>query len=321
MIILNCLHCKKQHLVNESRIPPNVQIVRCKFCGKNFPLHIDKKEETTLDILQDPAQAPRKIGVTLSKGGVGKTTTAVNLAAGLSMAGFNVLLIDTDTQGQASYILGVKPKSGLTELLTEKLLPEQAIIQARERLSLLAGGKSLAGVKRLIGRKDFGGELTLTEALTPLSGKYDYIIVDTSPGWDPLTVNVLFYVNEILAPVSLEVMTLQGLVEFTKSIATIQKYRSEIELTYILPTFFDKRVRKSATILKKLTQIYEDKVCAPIRYNVKLSETPAYGQTIFEFAPDSPGAEDYRELVRTVANDKKLFKKDRPAETGKSVNA
>lgn len=321
MIILNCLHCKKQHLINESRIPPNIKLVRCKFCGKHFPLHIDKNEETTLDILQDRTHVSRKIGVTLSKGGVGKTTTAVNLATGLSMAGFNVLLIDTDTQGQASYILGVKPKAGLTELLTEKLLPEQAIIQARERLSLLAGGKSLAGVKRLIGRKDFGGELTLTETLASLTSNYDYIIVDTSPGWDPLTVNVLFYVNEILAPVSLEVMTLQGLVEFTKSIATIQKYRSDIELTYILPTFFDKRVKKSATILKKLNEIYEDKVCLPIRYNVKLSETPAYGQTIFEFAPDSPGAEDYRDLVRKVAKNKQLLKKQGADETPKSVNA
>ncbi len=310
-MVLTCPHCKKQHNIDENLIPPNIKKARCKFCGNQFPLP-GRQPEPLAEPSQVAAatrqQGPRRIGISISKGGVGKTTTAVNLAAGLSFAGFKVLLVDTDTQGQDSFMLGVKPKAGLTELVTEELRPEEAITQARDRLWLLAGGKSLAGIKRLIDRKDFGGERTLYDALTPIEKDYDYVIVDTSPGWDPLTVNVLFYVNEILTPVSLEVMTLQGLLEFLKSISAIQKHRKEVALKYILPTFMDKRVKQSMGILEKIEELYGPLLCPPVRYNVRLSEAPAYGQTIYEFAPGSPGAEDYRELVRKVAGNPKLLR-------------
>lgn len=313
-MVLTCPHCKKQHNINENMIPPNIKKARCKYCGNQFPLP-GREQEAPAPTPKPQAVAPppkpdgpRRIGISISKGGVGKTTTAVNLAAGLSFAGFKVLLVDTDTQGQDSFMLGVKTKAGLTELVTEELRPEEAVTQARERLWLLAGGKSLAGIKRLIDRKDFGGERTLFDALTPIEKQYDYVIVDTSPGWDPLTVNVLFYVNEILTPVSLEVMTLQGLLEFLKSISAIQKHRKEVALKYILPTFMDKRVKQSIGILEKIEELYGSLLCPPIRYNVRLSEAPAYGQTIYEFAPGSPGAEDYRELVRKVAGNPKLLR-------------
>lgn len=283
-------------------------MARCKKCGQRFPI---KKE--TVQTTQPsagatvPQKRARKIGVSISKGGVGKTTTSVNLSAGLAMAGFKVLLIDTDTQGQDSFMLGLKTQAGLTELVTEELTAEETIVKARENLWLLAGGKSLAGVKRLIDRKDFGGEQTMAESLAPLEANYDYIIVDTSPGWDPLTVNVLFFVNELLTPVSLEMMTLQGLVEFLRSIAAIQKYRKEVALKYILPTMLDKRIKQTTIILDKLKQLYGDLVCTPIRYNSTLSATPAHGKTIYEYAPGCNGAHDYRELVRKVAGNKNLF--------------
>jgi len=306
-MIIICPHCKKQHNIDEKAIPAHVKKAKCKFCGNYFSLDIPQGAVPVEKIVAKE-EGPRKISVSLSKGGVGKTTTAVNLAVGLSLAGFKVLLVDTDTQGQSSYMLGVTPKAGLTELVTGELSPEEAMVQVRERLWLLAGGKSLAGVKRLIGRKDFGGELTLSETLTGPTKHFDYVIVDTSPGWDPLTVNILFYVTEILTPVSLEVMSIQGLVEFLKSVASIQKYRPQVALKYILPTFLDMRVKKSVGILEKLQELYGNNVCAPIRYNVRLSEAPAYGQSIYEFAPGSPGASDYRELVRKVANNNKLFR-------------
>ncbi len=296
-----CPQCKKEHNIDESKIPANAKSAQCRACGHRFPLFESVAQEAA------PARATRRIGVTLSKGGVGKTTTSVNLAAGLALAGFKVLLVDTDTQGQAAYVLGLKPKAGLTELVTGELPAEAAMVEARENLWLLAGGRSLAGIKRLIDRKDYGGELTLAEALEPLEKEFDYVIVDTSPGWDPLTVNVLFYVNELITPVSLEVMTLQGLVEFLKSLASIQKYRGDVTLNYILPTFLDKRIKNPDSILDRLKNLYGEYVCTPIRYNVRLSESPAYGKTIFEYAPGSHGALDYRELVRKVVGDPTLF--------------
>jgi chromosome partitioning protein len=314
-MVIVCPNCRKSHAIDAGKIPPKATMARCKACGHKFPLPRPAADDTgpesgqhTAAEKESPQKATRTIGVSLSKGGVGKTTTAVNLAAGLALAGQKVLLVDTDTQGQTSYMLGIKPKAGLTELVTEELPPEDTIIQARKNLWLLGGGKSLAGIKRLIDRKDFGGEMTLFETLDPLKKNYDYIIVDTSPGWDPLTVNVLFFVEEILVPVSLEVMTLQGLIQFLKSISSIRKYRQDVSLKYILPTFLDKRVRHPENILNKMIEVYGDLVCEPIRYNVRISEAPAYGKTIYEFAPGSHGAEDYRELVRKITGNPRLFK-------------
>jgi chromosome partitioning protein len=245
----------------------------------------------------------RKIAVALSKGGVGKTTTAVNLAAGLARAGRSVLLIDVDTQGQAGKALGLAPPAGLAELATAEAKPETAVTPARANLDLLAGGRALVSLKRLITRKDFGGEQTLAEALAPLDERYDFAILDTAPGWDALSVNALFYAEEVLSPVSLEVMTLQSLLDFTGSLAAIGRYRADLSLRYVLPTFLDRRVRKSDEILAQLTGHFGERMCAPIRYNVRLSEAPGYGQTIFEYAPHSPGADDYRALTERIMND------------------
>jgi chromosome partitioning protein len=245
----------------------------------------------------------RKLVVALSKGGVGKTTTAVNLAAGLALAGSRVLLVEVDTQGQAARALGSKPTAGLSELVAGEAAPQDAIVPARDRLWLLAGGRSLAGLKHQISRKDFGGEQTLSDALALLDPGYDYVIVDTGPGWDALTVNALFYATEVLAPVSLEIMTLSSLIEFRRSVTAIQRYHSQLNLRYILPTFLDRRVKKSGEILQQLTGAFGDAVCSPIRYSVKISEAPGYGQTIFEYAPHSPGAEDYRQLTERIRQD------------------
>lgn len=245
----------------------------------------------------------RKIAVALSKGGVGKTTTAVNLAAGLSAAGQRVLLIDVDTQGQVAKMLGLQPAVGLAEVVAGEQAADHAILPARERVWLMAGGRGLAGLKRVITRKDFGGERTVAEALAPLEDSYDFVILDTAPGWDALSINALFYAHEVLAPVSLEVLTLQGLLEFSRSLAAIQQYHPALELRYVLPTFFDRRVRKSQEILAQLQTHYGEKLCQPIRYNVRLSEAPGYGQTIYEYAPHSPGAEDYQQLAERIARD------------------
>jgi chromosome partitioning protein len=245
----------------------------------------------------------RKIVVALSKGGVGKTTTAINLAAGLARAGSRVLLVDMDTQGQVAKALGLQPQVGLAEVMAGELSPEGVAMGARENLWLMAGGRSLAGLKRDIARQDFGGERSLAEALDPLDGRYDQVVVDTAPAWDVLMVNALFYADEVLIPVSLEVMALQGLVDFSQALVPIQKYHQNLALRYVLPTFMDRRVKKSAEILHQLERHYGELVCDPIRYNVRLSEAPGYGQTIYEYSPTSAGSHDYMKLTERVLQD------------------
>ncbi|KAF0249032.1 MAG: putative Cobyrinic acid ac-diamide synthase [bacterium] len=245
----------------------------------------------------------RKIAISLSKGGVGKTTTAVNLAVALAKNQAKVLLIDTDTQGQVSAMLGIEPELGLAEVILGETKAQDALVEARKNCWLLSGGRALAGVKRFIARQEIGGERMLQECLSEIENNFDYILLDTSPGWDVLTVNALFYAQEIIVPASLEPLTLQGLIEFNKSVASIQKYNKELQVTYLLPTFLDGRVKKSTEILNQLNKHYSQLICKPIRYNTRLAESPAYKQTIFEYAPTSYGAEDYLCFAERILSD------------------
>jgi chromosome partitioning protein len=243
----------------------------------------------------------RKIAVCLSKGGVGKTTTAVNLSAGLALKGYRVLLVDTDTQGQVSRMLGINPDAGLAEVISGEMKLQEVRLAARDNLWVLGGGRPLAGIRREMAQMTTGGERVLKDALSSARG-YDYIILDTAPGWDAMTVNVLFYAVEILCPVSLEVLTVDGLMAFQESVSEIQAYNKKLVLKYILPNFLDGRVKKSGEILQQIKNHYKDLVCPPIRYNVRISEAPGYGQSIFEYAPSSPGSVDYQNLIERISD-------------------
>lgn len=308
MRVIVCPQCARKHKVNPASLPESKMVfARCRACSHKFPVQLDQLHRSSATSTAPTAGAgrARKICVTLSKGGVGKTTTAVHLSAALAEDGKRVLLIDTDTQGQAAYMLGLKPKAGLTELLTGELDAQAAITPARDNLWLLAGGRALAGAKRIIDKKSFGGEHSLAEALTDLDRQFDFIILDTSPGWDQLTVNVLFYADEIMIPVALEVMPLHGLAEFSKSLQAIQQYRKELRLSYIVPTFMDNRVQHPEEIYNQLVAAYGSKICQPIHYDERFSHAPSYGKTIFEYAPESRGAADYRALVSRLVRERK----------------
>ena len=145
-------------------------------------------------------------------------------------------------------------------------------------------------------------EETLSAALAPYIGEYDYVILDTSPGWDNLQINVLFFAQEVLTPVNLEALSLDGLIEFTRRINEVRRYH-DVVLRYVLPTALDRRVKQTEEIMPQLEQHFGDLVCAPIRYNVRLSESPAYGQHIFEHDPRSNGARDYLALTKRIISD------------------
>lgn len=244
--------------------------------------------------------ALRKIAFTNAKGGVAKTTTCVNIGAGLALAGYRTLIVDCDTQGQVTKSLGVQAGEGLAELVQGDAGLEDAQIEARENLFVISGGASLSGVKRMISRRDMRSELVLSEALEDLQD-YDFVLVDTAPSWDVLSVNCLFYVDEILIPVSMEVLALQGIGDFLGRVNEVQNYRENLIIRGIIPTFHDGRVKKSAEILEQLERHFPDAVWPTVRYNARLSEAPGFGQHIFEYARKSNGAADYARLAQRLA--------------------
>lgn len=245
----------------------------------------------------------RKICVALSKGGVAKSSTTVSVAHGLALFGKRVLLVDTDDQGQDAFLLGVKPLKSLADLLCGEVTAEEAIFMARENLWILSGCRSLAGVKRIIGRKDFGAEQTLSIALSSLEQTFDFVIVDTAPSWDALTINSLFYCTEVLTPVSLEVLSLNSLAEFSERLKTVQVYNKNLQHRYLLPTFLDRRVKKSSEVLEQLRKYYPSQICDPINYCVRISESAGFGKTIYEYAPTSSGAQGYQKIVKRILHE------------------
>jgi chromosome partitioning protein len=243
----------------------------------------------------------RKIAFINAKGGVAKTTSCVNIGAGLALGGYRTLLVDLDSQGQITKSLGVQAGEGLAELLQGEAGLGEVQIEARENLFVIAGGGSLSGVKRMISRRDMRSELVLSEALEDLHG-YDFVLVDTAPSWDVLNVNCLFYVEELLIPVSMEALALQGVGDLVGRVEQVQHYRQERTLqSSIIPTFYDGRVRKSAEILEQLERYFPGAVLPAVRYNVKLSEAPGFGQHIFEYSRRSNGAADYARLAKRLA--------------------
>jgi chromosome partitioning protein len=244
----------------------------------------------------------RKIAFTNAKGGVAKTTTCVNAGAGLALAGYRTLIVDCDTQGQVTKSLGVRAGEGLAELLQGEASLENVQIEARKNLFVIAGGGALSGVKRLISRREMRSELALSEALKDLRG-YDFVLLDTAPSWDVLNVNCLFYVDEILIPVSMEVLALQGIGDFLSRVNEVQRYREGLLVRGIIPTFYDGRVKKSAEILEQLERHFPDTVWPVVRYNARLSEAPGFGQHIFEYSKRSNGAADYARVAQRLAKE------------------
>lgn len=252
----------------------------------------------------------RKIAIAMAKGGVGKTTTAVNLAHSLSLEGQRVLLVDCDTQDQVAKFLGVKPDYGLYEFITghngdgHRLPKMETIYKARDNLWILSGGIKLVELKHWLGEQPRETRHNLlSKALVPKGDSLDFLIFDCSPGWDILSVNILMAAHEVLCPVSLQAPALEGLKTFFGYLISAQKQNTDLALRYILPTMFDVRTRQSTEIFQKLRRLFTKQICHPIRHNVRLSEAPARGKTIFEYDDRAIGAKDYQKLSRRLIDD------------------
>lgn len=246
----------------------------------------------------------RKIVISNFKGGVGKTTCAVNLAISIARAGNRVLLLDNDSQASATDALGVngQANSGTYGLLVDDEAPEDLAIQVEPNLHMICASKALSGVDSWLATK-FRREEILNKRLRKISG-YDFVILDTAPAFSLLNLNALAWAQEVWMPVNMEYMALQGVRQLLDNLEIVrEELEHEVSISYVIPTFVDTRNSKTTAVLEALKESFGSKVTPGIRTNVRLSEAPSYHQSIFDYAPHSAGAEDFLSLTRRILED------------------
>lgn len=240
------------------------------------------------------------------KGGVGKTTTAVNLGAYLAKLGQRVLIVDLDPQANASSSLGIDKRSvqsGSYDALLG-LAPATSLVLQNPRLNLalLPSSPALAGAEvELV--NEMGRELRLRQALEPLVGRYDYILVDCPPSLGLLTVNGLVAAQDgILIPVQCEYLALEGLGQLMQ---TIQRVRTalfpELKIRGVILTMFDARTHLATDVVSEVSKHFPDRVFRTVvPRSVRLAEAPSYGLPISAYAPASLGAQAYEALAKEL---------------------
>ena len=239
------------------------------------------------------------------KGGVGKTTTTVNIAAALSMGGLKVLVIDLDPQGNASTALGVEHRDneGIFEVLMGST-PIASVIQkvaGFPALDCISSNTSLAGAEitlvSMVAR-----ELRLKEAIEEISENYDYIFIDCPPSLGLLTVNALAAARELLIPIQAEYYALEGLSQLLETVALVKKrLNPTLDLSTILLTMFDGRTRLANDVAASVRSHFpKELIDIPIPRAVRISEAPSYHQTVMTYDPLSPGALAYLQVAREI---------------------
>lgn len=247
----------------------------------------------------------RMIAIANQKGGVGKTTTSVNLSACLAYLGKKVLLIDTDPQGNASSGIGIA-KGDLDSCIYDVLIDdepvENVILQSKvENLYVLPATISLAGAEiELV--STISRELRLKNALDSIRDKYDFIIIDCPPSLGLLTINALTASDAIIIPVQCEYYALEGLSQLLSTVRLVQKHLNKnLMIDGVLLTMLDARTNLGLQVIEEVKKYFQDKVYKTvIPRNVRLSEAPSHGESIIQYDAKSRGAEVYLELAREV---------------------
>ena len=241
--------------------------------------------------------------VSNQKGGVGKTTSAINIAAGLAMLGKRVLLLDLVPQGNATSGMGVeKNKESIYEVLINRADIRGTILPTRiSSLFLLPASTALSGATvEMVALKD--REQLLKNALTEIREEYDYVLIDCPPSLDLLTVNAFTAADKVLVPIQCEFYALEGLGQLVNTIRLIQKrLNPHLVIDGVICTMYDSRTKLSEQVVQEVKRYFSSKVYASyIPRNVRLAEAPSYGVPIQLFDNYCPGALAYKALCREI---------------------
>lgn len=250
------------------------------------------------------------IAVANQKGGVGKTTTTVNLAASLGVLEKKVLLIDADPQANATSGLGVEVDT--VELGTYQLLEHTAssydviVKSSSPNVDLIPAHIDLVAIEIELVDKD-NREYMMKEAVSKLREEYDYILIDCAPSLGLLTLNALTAADSVIIPIQCEYYALEGLGKLLNTVKSVQRlHNSELDIEGMLLTMFDSRLRLSNQVVEEVRKHFSDMVFDTIiQRNVKLSEAPSFGESIIKYDASSRGASNYLNLANEILNKNK----------------
>lgn len=247
----------------------------------------------------------KTIAFTNQKGGVGKTTSTVNVGAGLCRQGNKVLMVDLDPQANLTYSLrksSNRLENSIYDVLKGQVAPEEAII-SHNGFDIMPSSIDLSGAEMEFANEP-ARETILKNSLNGFYDKYDYILIDCPPNLGLLTLNAFTAVNEIFIVLQSEYLALHGLSKLMDVIQVVkERLNPEIEITGIICTLFDGRKNLNKEVVDHIQDYFGNKVFDTlIRDNVALAEAPSHHKTIFEYAPDSHGAEDYDALAQEIKN-------------------
>jgi chromosome partitioning protein len=279
------------------------------------PLGDEPSSDGTATVVEEPASAdgkepralPRVLAVANQKGGVGKTTTTVNLGAALAELGYRVLVVDLDPQGNATTGLGIDARN--FELSMYDVIMRDAPIEdcieptSVKNLFVAPATIDLAGVEiELV--PAFSRELKLKRAIDSVVDDFDFILIDCPPSLGLITVNGLAAASEVLVPIQCEYYALEGLSQLLRNVHLVaSNLNSTLEVSTIVLTMYDARTRLAIDVASEVREHFADRVCrSVIPRTVRLSEAPSFGQPITVFDPTSRGAVAYRELAKEVSN-------------------
>lgn len=246
----------------------------------------------------------RTISITNNKGGVGKTTSTLNIGVGLGLRGRKVLLIDLDPQASLTISLGVNPNDfldkSIVQILTKQKEAKECILKVKENVYLIPSNKLLQDAEAVVNAKPYK-EMILKKALEPIASYFNYIFLDSPPSLNVLTTNGLGASGEVFIPIEAEYLALQGTSQIVEKINEIKEGNEKLKISGVFLTKYDQRKNLNKQVSEVLREEFNDKVFnTNINTNVALAEAPSHQEDIFTYEPLSTGARDYNDLIDEI---------------------